>query len=94
MIDNTVSLILSFLETKKTKLFTTVRISEYNGNLQHTALFFCYAGYDIEIAIYNENFMTVKLDNQPYAFCENLENIRQTIYNIDNLFYETGHVYQ
>ena len=72
-------LITSYLNTQKNYLETKPQIVTTK---KHTCINFTYFGYDIEVCIYNDSFIKLKVDDIPYAICDGIKTFK---YEIDRL---------
>jgi hypothetical protein len=77
-----IHLITSYLHTQKNYLDTRPQIIK---NSSQTSINFCYHGYDIEVCIYNETFIKLKVDNIPYAICDGIKTFRTEIDRLKSL---------
>jgi len=71
-----IHLITAYLNTQKRYLDTrplTVITSK------HTSINFIYYGYNIEVCIYNDTFIKLKVDDMPYAICDGIKTFRSEI---------------
>lgn len=84
MSEKTVSLILAFLHTKKSKIFSTIQTSRYEGRIPYISVTFNYWGSDINLCIYNDSFIKVIVDKKAWAICDGLQTLRDTIYKIEH----------
>lgn len=87
MSETTVSLILAFLHTKKSKIFSNIQTSRHDGRLPYICITFCYTGLDVSASIYNDSFIKLKVDNQPWNICDGIESFRDSIYKLDHYNY-------
>ena len=69
-------LITSYLHTQKNYLDTKPLIIPNNN---YTCINFTYNGVNIEVCVYNETFIKLKVDNIPYAFCDGIKTFRNEI---------------
>lgn len=83
MTEKTVSLILAFLHTKKTKIFSNVQTSRHEGLCPFVCITFCYNGLDVCVYIYNETFIKVSVDNQAWNICDGIKSFRDNIHKLD-----------
>ena len=77
--------ITSYLNTQKNYLDTKPLIVETN---KHTCINFTYFGYDIEVCVYNDSFIKLKVDNMPYAICDGIKTFRNEIDRLRVLRYQ------
>lgn len=91
MSEKTVSLILAFLHTKKCKIFSNVQTSRHEGHIPYTCITFCYTGLDVDVCVYNESFIKLKVNNQPWTICDGIRTFRDAIYKLD--YYNYGYRY-
>lgn len=87
MSEKTVSLILAFLHTKKSKIFSNIQTSRHDGHLPYICITFCYTGLDVNVRIYNDSFIKLKVDDQSWNICDSIETFRDTIYKLDHYNY-------
>ena len=87
MSETTVSLILAFLHTKKSKIYSNVQTSRHDGRYPYICVTFCYTGLDVIVHIYNDNFIKLIVDNQPWEICDNISSFRDTIYKLEYFNY-------
>lgn len=76
---NTIHLITSYLNTQKNYLDTKPIVSTNSNN---TCINFIFHGIDIEVCIYNDTFIKIKVDDMPYAICDGIKTFK---YEIDRL---------
>lgn len=79
-----IHLITSYLNTQKNYLDTKPLIVATN---KHTCINFTYYGYDIEVCVYNDTFIKLKVDNIPYAICDGIKTFRNEIDRLHTLRY-------
>jgi len=91
MSEKTVSLILAFLHTKKSKIFSNILTSKHDGHLPYICITFCYTGLDIEVCVYNESFIKLRVDNQPWTICDGITSFRDSMYKLE--YYNYGYRY-
>jgi len=77
--------ITSYLNTQKNYLDTQPLIVT---NTKYTCINFTYHGYDIEVCIYNDTFIKLKVDSIPYAICDGIKTFRSEIDRLHNLRYQ------
>lgn len=87
MTEKTVSLILAFLHTKQNKLFINIQTSRHEGRYPYIHITFCYTGLDVSVRVYNDSFIKLFVDNQPWDICDSVKTFRDTIYNLENFNY-------
>jgi len=80
-----IHLITSYLNTQKNYLDNKPQIVT---NTKHTCINFIYLGYNIEVCIYNDNFIKLKVDNIPHAICDNIKTFRSEIDRLHILRYQ------
>ena len=80
-----IHLITSYLNTQKNYLDTRPQIIRSSAQ---TSINFCYHGYDIEVCIYNDSFIKLKVDNMPYAICDGIKTFRNEIDRLHMLRYQ------
>lgn len=72
--------ICSYLNTQKNYLDTKPQI--VIGNT-YTCINFIFQGKDIEVCIYNDSFIKLKVDNITHAICDGINTFK---YEIDRLY--------
>lgn len=77
--------ITSYLNSQKNYLETKPLIVATN---KHTCINFTYFGYDIEVCVYNDSFIKLKVDNMPYAICDSIKTFRDEIDKLYTLRYQ------
>ena len=80
-----IHLITSYLNTQKNYLDTKPLIVPSS---EHTCINFTYYGYDIEVCVYNETFIKLKVDDIPYAICDGIKSFRSEIDRLHMLRYQ------
>ena len=80
-----IDLISSYLNSQKNYLDTKPQIVTTN---KHTCINFTYFGYDIEVCIYNDSFIKLKVDNMPYAICDGIKTFRNEIDRLHMMRYQ------
>lgn len=90
MSEKTVSLILAFLNTRQHKIFSNIQTSRHDGHLPYIYITFCYTGLDVDISIYNDTFIKLKVNNQPWSICDGISSVRDSIYKLERLSYSYG----
>ena len=80
-----IHLITSYLKTQKNYLDSKPIIVSTS---KHTCINFIYYGYDIEVCVYNENFIKLKVDHNPYAICDGIKTFRSEIDRLHTLRYQ------
>ena len=80
-----IHLITSYLNTQKQYLDAKPLIVVTN---KHTCINFTYFGYDIEVCVYNDSFIKLKVDNMPYAICDGIKTFRSEIDKLYTLRYQ------
>lgn len=83
MSEKTVALILAFLHTKQTKIFGNVQTSRHEGHLPYVCITCNYSGNDLDICVYNDSFIKVKVDNYPWTICDGIKSLRDSIYKLE-----------
>lgn len=84
MSEKTVSLILAFLHTKKSKIFSTINTSRHEGQIPYILVTFNYWGSDVDLRVYNDSFIKVIVDKKTWAICDGIHTLRDTIYKIEH----------
>lgn len=74
-----VHLITSYLNTQKNYLTGKPQISVDN---KYTCITFTFQGKEIEVCVYNDTFIKLKVDNIPHAICDGIKTFK---YEIDRL---------
>lgn len=80
-----IHLITSYLNTQKNYLDTRPQIVANNN---YTCINFTYNGVDIEVCVYNDTFIKLKVDNMPYAICDGIKTFRSEIDRLHILRYQ------
>lgn len=93
MSEKTVSLILAFLYTKKSKIFGKIQVSKHEGFLPHACVTFNYSGNDVMINVYNDTFIKVRVDDHAWGICDGIVSLRDAIYKLEyhNYGYRDNH---
>jgi len=92
MSEKTVSLILAFLHTKKSKIFSNVQTSKHDGRYPYVCITFCYTGLDVDVCVYNDSFIKLVVNNQPWGICDGIRSFRDSIYKLEYYNYGRDHV--
>ena len=71
-----VHLITSYLNTHKNFLDSQVKILAQE---KYILIYFCYSGLDVEICVYNETFIKIKVDKLSFAICDSIKTVRKEI---------------
>ena len=79
MMTNITHLITSYLNTQKNYLDSKPLVVTNNKN---TCINFNFHGIDIEVCVYNDTFIKLKIDKMPYAICDGIQSFK---YEIDRL---------
>lgn len=74
-----IHLITAYLKTQKNYLDAKPQVVM---NSNHTCINFTFQGRDIEVCIYNDTFIKLKVDNIPHAICDGIKTFK---YEIDRL---------
>lgn len=77
-------LILLYLYNKSYHL-NNLQVVQYNDGLlfKYTSIHFYYCGHEIEIRIYNSNFIKIKIDNTPGVIKDTLSSVRDYIDSVN-----------
>lgn len=78
-------LITSYLNTQKSYLDEKVRVLDEG---KYTCITCNYQGLDLEICVYNETFIKVKVDRLPYAICDGIKSFRSEFDRLPLLRYQ------
>jgi len=89
MSERTVSLILAFLFNKQHKIFGSVQTSKQERNIPHFCITFNYSGNDVEVCVYNDNFIRVLVNDHPWEICDGIKSLRDSICRIE--YYNYGY---
>lgn len=57
-------------------------------NNKYTCVNCRYQGFDIEICVYNNNFIKLKIDQSPYAICDSIKTFRDEMDKLYTLRYQ------
>jgi hypothetical protein len=87
MSEKTVSLILAFLYTKKSKIFSNIHTSTHEGRIPYISVTFNYTGSQVDILVYNDAFIKVNVDKKAWAICDGIKTLRDAIYKIESYNY-------
>lgn len=87
MSEKTVSMILAFLHTKRSKIFSSILTSRHEGRIPYVSVTFNYSGSDVNLCIYNDSFIKVNVDKRVWAICDGIQTLRDTIYKIEHYNY-------
>jgi len=87
MSERTVSLILAFLHTKKSKIFSNVQTSRHEGYLPHVDIIFNYTGLDVIVTVYNDNFIKIAVKKEPWTICDGIRSVRDAIHKLEHYNY-------
>lgn len=74
-----IHLITSYLNTQKNHLDSRPIVV---ASEKYTCINFTYQGIDIEVCVYNDTFIKLKVDNMPYAICDGIKTFK---YEMDRL---------
>lgn len=88
MSEKTVSMILAFLHTKKTKIYSNVQTSRHEGQHPYISITFCYTGLDVDVYVYNDTFIKLRVNDNPYTICDGIRSFRDMIYKLDYYNYD------
>jgi hypothetical protein len=91
MSERTVSLILAFLHNRQNKIFGIVQTSKHEEGIPHFCITFNYQGNDVEVCVYNDNFIRVYVDEQPWTICDGIKSLRDAIFKLDHYNYGYRH---
>jgi len=80
-----IHLITSYLNKHKQYLDTKPLVVATNN---YVCINFTYYGYDIEVCVYNETFIKLKVDNMPHAICDGIKSFRSEIDRLHMLRYQ------
>jgi hypothetical protein len=72
---NIIHLITSYLNAQKNYLDVKPQVSESKN--KYTCITCTYIGLHIEICVYNDTFIKLKIDNMPYAICDGIKTLRE-----------------
>jgi len=84
MMTNIIPLITAYLNTQKNYLDSKPQVSTHS---KYTCVTFSYYGVDVEVCVYNDTFIKLKVDNMPYAICDGIKTFRTEIDRLSNLKY-------
>lgn len=84
MSEKTVSLILAFLHNKQNKIFGNIQTSRHDGPISHACITFNYQGNNVEVCVYNDHFIRIIVNNQPWDICDGIKSIRDSIYKLEH----------
>ena len=80
MLQNTINQITSYLKTHNNNLNSKVTALEIKDkHYNYIYINFYYRKSHVEIYVYNSNFIHIKIDNSPFAFCDSVKTFRQEI---------------
>ena len=82
---NTTYLITSYLNSQKNYLDSKPLVV---NDSKYTCINFTYNGLDIEVCVYNDSFIKLKVDNMPYAICDGIKTFRNEIDRLHVLRYQ------
>jgi hypothetical protein len=80
-----IHLITSYLNTQKNYLDSKPIVVPSN---KYTCINFTYQGIDIEVCVYNDTFIKLKVDDMPYAICDGIKTFRTEIDRLHILRYQ------
>jgi len=80
-----IHLITSYINSQKNYLDTRPQIIKNNS---YVCINFIYQGIDIEVYVYNETFIKLKVDNMPHAICDGIKSFRSEIDRLHVLRYQ------
>ena len=80
-----IHLITSYINSQKNYLDTRPQIIKNNS---YVCINFIYQGLDIEVYVYNETFIKLKVDNMPHAICDGIKSFRSEIDRLHVLRYQ------
>jgi len=69
-----IHLIISYLNSHNSYLDDKVR---FITGEQYTCITCTYHGMDVEICVYNDTFIKIKVDNLPLAICDGIKSFRK-----------------
>jgi hypothetical protein len=80
-------LILLYLYTQKSSYLSNVQVVKHTSDLlvKYTSLYFKFDYYNIEIRIYNNSFIKIRVDDNPGIVCNDISGVRSYI---DRLSYD------
>jgi len=85
MMSHITHLITSYLNTQKNYLDSKPIVVPNN---KYTCINFTYQGINIEVCVYNDTFIKLKVDNMPYAICDGIKTFRSEIDRLHILRYQ------
>jgi hypothetical protein len=85
MMTNIIHLITSYLNTQKNYLDTKPQISVHS---KYTCVTFTYHGINIEVCVYNDTFIKLKVNDMPYAICDSIKTFKHEIDRLHTLRYQ------
>jgi len=80
VLQNTINQITSYLKTHNTSLNSKVNILEIKDkHYNYIYINFYYHKSHVEVFVYNIDFIHIKIDDTPYAFCDSVKTFRNEI---------------
>ena len=77
--------ITSYLNTQRNYLDSKPQVIITS---KHTCINFTYYGYDVEVCIYNDTFIKLKVNDIPHAICDGIKTFRSEIDRLHTLRYQ------
>jgi hypothetical protein len=77
--NNIIHQITSYLKTHNKSVASEVNIVPVKDKIEYTLIHFSHGYSDVNILVYNSNFISIKIDSLPFAFCDNIKTFRNEI---------------
>ena len=85
MKQNIIHLITAYLNAQQNYLDSKVRVIPEQS---YTCIFCKYQGMELEVCVYNDTFIKLKVDKMPFAICDGIKSFKQEFNRISFLRYE------
>ena len=85
MKQNIIHLITAYLNSQKNYLDSKAKIIIEDN---YTCIICKYQGMDIEVNIYNDTFIKLKVDKLPFAICDGIKSFREEFNRLSLLKYD------
>lgn len=77
--DTVTDQIVSYIKNNKFFLDSKIVVSEHRAFLNYKALNFIFCGNNVEIRIYNSDFIKIKIEKDFGCVCDNVQSVREQI---------------
>lgn len=67
--------IVSYIKTYNST--SNILVSSVNETNKHTLVNFKYLTYSVTVTVYNPIFLSIKVNSEPFAFCDSIHTFRK-----------------